>query len=131
MDDQEQIPVSETETLSGKSDAPTDDNLLKTPESSDHPENDSLQDSAPSNMMDASQILAPQKSLEESLDTLKEYQETPEKEPPQPSVEPEVVTAETKLTVEEDPNFKGDMPENQTPPGGSPYAAPEYDNKDY
>ena len=85
------------------------------------------------NMMGASDILAPQKALEETLDTLKEYQETPAPQEPVPAqVQPEEITAETKLTVEEDPNFKGDTPPApQAPPGGSIYAAPDYDNKDY
>ena len=87
----------------------------------------------PNNVMGASDILAPQKALEETLDTLKEYQETPVPQEPAPAqVQPEEITAETKLTVEEDPNFKGDTPPApQTPPGGSIYAAPDYDNKDY
>ncbi len=82
-------------------------------------------------MMVASQILAPPKPLEDSLNTLKEYQSEQSQEAPQASVQPEEITAETKLTVEEDPNFKGDNPDVQAPPGGSPYATPEYDNKDY
>ena len=85
----------------------------------------------PQGMADASQILAPQKPLEETLNTLKEYQNTSPPEAPQAPVQPEEITAETKLTVEEDPNFKGDQPPTQAPPGGSPYGAPEYDNKDY
>lgn len=82
-------------------------------------------------VMAASQILAPPKPLEDSLNTLKEYQSEQSQEAPQASVQPEEITAETKLTVEEDPNFKGDNPDVQAPPGGSPYATPEYDNKDY
>ena len=76
----------------------------------------------------ADQILAPQGKLEDTLSTLKDYQEVPATSQEQ-EVQPENVTADTKLTVEEDPNFTG----KEAPRSGgvSPYSAPEYDNKDY
>ena len=92
---------------------------------------DPLSDETPEGMVNADQILAPQKKLEDSLSTLKEYQNATSQPPPQENtVQPEVVTAETKLTVEENPDFKGDY-EPQAIPGGDPLATPEYDNKDY
>ena len=79
--------------------------------------------------VDASQILAPQGKLEDALGTLKEFKDPPPP-PAEPAVQPENVTAETKLTVEENPNYTGN--EEEVRPGGvSPYAAPDYDNKDY
>lgn len=52
----------------------------------------------------ASDILAPQKKLSETLDTLKEYENTPPPVEQKPAVVPEEITPETKLTVEEDPS---------------------------
>ena len=109
----ELVQKTETDTVSGEvSPAPFTD------------------ESEPNIPVDASQILAPQARLEDTLSTLKEYQSTPSPAQPEGQVQPEVVTAETKLTVEENPDFKGDFP-SDSPPGGNPMAAPEYDNKDY
>ena len=92
---------------------------------------DPFSDERPEGIVAEDQILAPKKSLEESLGTLKEYQNVVSHQPStENQVRPEVVTAETKLTVEEDPNFKGDYA-SQEVPGGNPMATPEYDNKDY
>ena len=52
----------------------------------------------------SSDILAPRQNLSESLDTLKEFSDTP----PQQEVVPEEITAQTKLTVEEDPHAEED-----------------------
>ncbi len=126
MDEQEQKPISEGGAISP--DASIDS--LQDPHISSDASSDDVLSQSPS-MMNASQILAPQKPLEETLNTLKEYQPDSEQEAPQSSIQPEVVTAETKLTVEEDPNFKGDEPVDQPAPSGSSYVTPEYDNKDY
>ena len=124
MDEQEKIPASNEEAGTQE--------LPESVEASSSAESQIPVSEAPEGAVtDASQILAPQKKLEETLNTLKEYQDTPQPEPAQPQVKPEEITAETKLTVEEDPNFKGDAPATQAPPGGSVYATPEYDNKDY
>ena len=125
MDEQEKIPTS--------NEGAEPQVELKDPAvegSSVFPE-ESTQNNTNQKMAAASEILAPQKPLEETLNTLKEYQEAPPPEPEKSEVQPETITAETKLTVEEDPDFKGDTPAAQTPPGGSIYSAPEYDNKDY
>ena len=84
----------------------------------------------PSGIMNASQILAPQSKLEDSLSTLKEYKDEPPAQE-EKTVQPEQITAETKLTVEEDPNFKGDEVPNESTENTSTYATPDYDNKDY
>ena len=129
MDEQEQMSVSTSGTVSSEATAPQEVKDIQEGGGA-RPEafkESSEQEEMPPEMMGASQILAPQKSLEETLTTLKEFQETPPQEPAQQQVQPEVVTAETKLTVEEDPNFKGDSPNTQS----SSYAAPEYDNRDY
>lgn len=127
MDEQEKIPTSNEE-------ADTQGSLETPPEvvqpSSDDPETSTEQQNTDKTFADASQILAPQKKLEETLYTLKEYQESPPPEEPKSEVEPETITADTKLTVEEDPNFKGDTPADQSSPSDSA-SAPEYDNKDY
>ena len=127
MDEKEQSPIIEegASADSSETNQGVEADILQPPVVPESGE------AAPEGMMGASQILAPQKPLGETLNTLKEYQDVPQQEASQPSVQPEEITAETKLTVEEDPNFKGDTPTVQAPPGGSPYAAPEYDNKDY
>ncbi len=55
----------------------------------------------------SSDILAPRQNLSESLDTLKEFSDTPPQQPQQ-EVVPEEITAQTKLTVEEDPHAEED-----------------------
>ena len=80
------------------------------------------QEEISSGAVDASQILAPQAKLEDTLHTLKEYTPTEEES----KVIPENITPETKLTVEVDPNFKGDYEGKETEE-----AAPEDVNKDY
>ena len=127
MDEQEQNPIAQEGSVADSPET-NQEGTGATLQPPVIPESD---DQKPEGMMDASQILAPQKPLEETLHTLKEYQEVPQQEVPQNAVQPEEITAETKLTVEEDPDFKGDQPTTQAPPGGSVYSAPEYDNKDY
>ncbi|MGN0919314.1 MAG: GspE/PulE family protein [Alphaproteobacteria bacterium] len=126
MDENEQSPIVGEEKGADSSEQNQEEagaelHPFVVPETSDQPQG----------MMNASQILAPQKPLQESLNTLKEYQEAPQQQVPEAPVQPEEITAETKLTVEEDPNFKGDTTAVSAPPGSSVYAAPEYDNKDY
>ena len=128
MDEQEKMPELHVEAGDQESTTDTQEPTLN----SDNVSTDSDTIQTDGTMMGASQILAPPKKLEETLNTLKEYQETtPPSEAPLSQVQPEEITPETKLTVEEDPDFKGDQPTIKAPPGGSSYAAPEYDNKDY
>ena len=131
MDEQGKESVSTFEN--GQEEAPVsgqgNENAFQVPLTSDE-----LTDgqSSVEQVVDASQILAPQKKLEETLNTLKEYQEPePEVKEELEQVQPEVITAETKLTVEEDPNFKGDFEKEKTEENTSVYASPDYDNKDY
>ena len=127
MDEQEKIPTSNEEAdTQGSLEAPHEVEQS----SSEVPETSTEQQNTDKNFVDASQILAPQKKLEETLYTLKEYQESPQPEAPKSEVEPETITADTKLTVEEDPNFKGDMPADQSS-SNEAVSAPEYENKDY
>ena len=49
-----------------------------------------------------SDILAPRQNLSESLGTLKEFSENPPQQEPQ-NIAPEEITAQTKLTIEENP----------------------------
>ena len=92
---------------------------------------ENLQEEVPEGaVVDASQILVPQSKLEDSLSTLKEYQDEPVQKKEEETVQPEEITAETKLTVEEDPNFKGDdIPSKAA--GEGTFSAPEDENKDY
>lgn len=48
-------------------------------------------------------ILAPRQNLSESLNTLKEFENVPQAQPQTQTVQPEEITADTKLTVEENP----------------------------
>ena len=94
------------------------------PDSVNEPQDVSNEKDKPEGAMGAGDILAPQKKLEETLGTLKEYQEVVPPKPVEPEVKPEEITAETKLTVEEDPNFKGDAPTTQAPPGAKGDTSP-------
>ena len=50
-----------------------------------------------------SDILEPRPNLSESLNTLQEFADVPSQQADTPAVQPEEITAETKLTVEENP----------------------------